>query len=242
MSQFSLSIINAQEESIEVKVDRLPDKCPICHVNVLPLYVTGVLPSSKTTPENHKIIQTIFKCPRINCQELFIADYIEFGIKYGGKDTYTFQSFELRSVAPSRYQDKKFPESICEISSMFCNVFNQSAHAESLRLTDIAGSGYRKALEFLVKDFLISEETEKADSIKEMALMNAIKNKIQDVNIKKCATRATWLGNDETHYLRKWNDHDISDLKRLITLTVNWIENSILTKEYENTMPDSKKT
>ena len=32
------------------------------------------------------------------------------------------------------------------------------------------------------------------------------------------------LGNDETHYSRKWVDMDINDLKILIRLTVTWMK------------------
>ena len=41
-----------------------------------------------------------------------------------------------------------------------------------------------------------------------------------------------WLGNDETHYVRKWEEKDIRDLKILIRLTESWIQNSILTDKY----------
>jgi hypothetical protein len=101
----------------------------------------------------------------------------------------------------------------------------------------VAGPGYRKALEFLIKDYLIFVEPDKADSIKPTALQNLIQNKITDVNLKTSAERATWLGNDETHYLRKWESQDIGDLKLLITLTVNWAENCILTSEFKIKMP-----
>ncbi len=57
---------------------------------------------------------------------------------------------------------------------------------------------------------------------------------VGDVNIKECAKRSAWLGNDETHYTREWETKDIGDLKVLVRLTVNWIENSTLTKKYIN--------
>lgn len=44
--------------------------------------------------------------------------------------------------------------------------------------------------------------------------------------------RAVWLGNDETHYVRKWEEKDVNDLKLLVRLTVNWIDNVLLTKKY----------
>lgn len=66
-----------------------------------------------------------------------------------------------------------------------------------------------------------------------------IQTKIQDPNLKNCAERATWLGNDETHYLRIW-DKDIEDEKILITLCVNWIHNHLLTRGYVRSMPPKK--
>ncbi len=58
--------------------------------------------------------------------------------------------------------------------------------------------------------------------------------------MKVCASRAAWLGNDETHYERRWEQHDIKDLRLLIRLSVNWIENVILTMEYEEGMPEGR--
>ena len=59
-----------------------------------------------------------------------------------------------------------------------------------------------------------------------------ISNRVEDINVKECAKRAAWLGNDETHYVRKWEDKDIRDLKTLIELTMSWIRSSVLTKQY----------
>ncbi|MBB1378870.1 hypothetical protein H5120_12255 [Pseudoalteromonas sp. SR43-2] len=61
-------------------------------------------------------------------------------------------------------------------------------------------------------------------------------NYVTDENLKSCANRAVWLGNDETHYIRKWENHDLKDLKILIQLTCTWIQSSILTKKYMDEM------
>ncbi len=57
----------------------------------------------------------------------------------------------------------------------------------------------------------------------------------------KSQPRAVWLGNDQTHYLRKWEDKDLADLKRLIQLTLHWIEMDELTKKTLEDMPEGKK-
>ena len=64
---------------------------------------------------------------------------------------------------------------------------------------------------------------------------------MEDARIKEVAKRAAWLGNDETHYVRIWEEKDVSDLKQLINLTVRWIENEIETRQLLENMPDSKK-
>ena len=54
------------------------------------------------------------------------------------------------------------------------------------------------------------------------------------------ASRAAWLGNDETHYIRKWVDKDVQNLKSLIDLTIRWIESEIETKQLLTEMPENK--
>ena len=101
--------------------------------------------------------------------------------------------------------------------------------------------GFRKALEFLVKDYLISKEADRArhEDIKRKLLGACIADDVADDRIKTVAARAAWLGNDETHYVRRWQDHDITDLKRLIDLTVKWIEMELETEEALASMPKS---
>lgn len=55
-----------------------------------------------------------------------------------------------------------------------------------------------------------------------------------------CWHGGAWLGNDETHYVRKWEDKDLKDLKKLISLTIHWIEMDALTVEVIADMPDGK--
>jgi hypothetical protein len=79
---------------------------------------------------------------------------------------------------------------------------------------------------------LINQEPAKAEEIKGKLLGKCIHEDVTDPNVKATAKLATWLGNDETHYIRKWEDKDINDLKILIRLTVNWIDNVLLTQKY----------
>lgn len=98
-------------------------------------------------------------------------------------------------------------------------------------MDEICGMGYRKALEFLVKDYLISNHQNERDSIEKMELGNCIANKVSFEPLKITASRAAWLGNDFTHYKRRFEDCDIALMKALIDISVRWIEAELITAQ-----------
>jgi hypothetical protein len=101
----------------------------------------------------------------------------------------------------------------------------------------ICGCGYRKALEFLIKDYAKLRNAGKDTAIESAPLGPCIDTYVSDVRIRDIAKRATWLGNDETHYKRRWADKDLNDLKNLIRLVTYWIESEHLTEETLRDMP-----
>ena len=209
-----------------IEIDTYPDTCPNCFRGIDARFRFGYR-------FNNIKCEIVYQCPRKECRALFIAYYSAAVIQGAASKLY-----RLRHVAPQRRQDHKFSEQIVSTSGNFVRIFNQALHAEELGLLDIAGPGYRKALEFLIKDYSISNNPEASEVIKHKLLSNVINDYVADINIKSTSKRAAWLGNDETHYYRKWEDKDINDLKILIELTVKWIESELLTRQYENSMSD----
>ncbi|MBU8974520.1 DUF4145 domain-containing protein [Lysobacter sp. MMG2] len=145
----------------------------------------------------------------------------------------------LSSVEPWKPKAVSIPTLVANISPSFSAISQQVEAAKSAGLDQLVGIGLRKALEFLVKDFAISGNREAADDIRSQTLSACINNYVLDENVKQCAARAAWLGNDETHYLRKWDTKDVEDLKVLVQLTTNWIDNVLLTRKYLAEMPKS---
>lgn len=117
-------------------------------------------------------------------------------------------------------------------------IYNEAFIAEQGGLLEICGVGYRKALEFLIKDYAIKRHPDKQGEIEKKMLAACIKDYVSDEKIKKVAIRAVWLGNDETHFIRKWEGKSLNDLKGLISLTLHWIEAEILTENIFEDMPD----
>jgi hypothetical protein len=120
-------------------------------------------------------------------------------------------------------------------------MYNQALEAEARGLDNICGVGFRRSLEFLIKDYVKKgSRKEDADAIERSPLGACIGQYVSDP-VKSVAKRAAWLGNDETHYVRKWEDKDLKDLKTLIDLTVTWITSELLTDELVASMPEQAK-
>lgn len=224
--QIDSQAVNLAGSPHNVRLDKTPDTCPRCHRSVHPKFVGAFLTQERS------LCQATFRCTNLLCQEIFIATYRLRG-ESGG-----FKLFNFDRVEPQKPKHTRFPEVIEQISPNFSIIFNQAEDAESSGLDQLVGIGLRKALEFLIKDFSASENPDKADKIRGSALSQCLTNYVNDPNVKECARRAAWLGNDETHYVKKWENKDISDLKLLVRLTVNWIESTLLTRKYISDMQD----
>jgi hypothetical protein len=90
----------------------------------------------------------------------------------------------------------------------------------------------------VIKEYIIANNPSEKEIVEKKFLGNCISDYVNDERIKIVAKRAVWLGNDETHYIRKWEGKNLLDLKKLIDLTVHWIEMEFLTKDFEVEMPD----
>ena len=184
------------------------DECPLCHSNISPVPI--VMSGNKYKSA------AMFLCPNNNCGNFFISYY---------NNGYYNGSY------PKLFSEQIIPDSVREISASFVQLYNEAKQAESASLMNIYGVGLRKALEFLIKDYCINENPDISDEIKSETLAICIKKHIDDHKIKECASRAAWIGNDETHYERKWTNKDAADLDDIIKLTVAWIDFNLRTKK-----------
>jgi len=218
---------------VQVKIDKYPDICPQCH-HAAEMRQVGTGHKS-VTPNSGDRLEIVIQCPRELCQKFSVATYFR-ALTTVGAENYSYHSSK-----PQQLKDRSFSLTILKISPDFCEIFNQAQKTEQQQWGMVAGPGYRKALEFLVKDYLCGLDPAKKETILATLLGNLIANHIDHPKIKAMATRATWLGNDETHYLRKWVGKDLDDLKNLIELTVHWIEIEEHTKDVVEDMPEGKK-
>jgi len=146
--------------------------------------------------------------------------------------------YDQVEFVPTTFMPTHLSKEVGDISPDFAQIYNQAEHADQLGLKLLCGPGYRKALEFLIKDYLSDLKPDEDETIKRLPLMQCISKHVEDERVREIAKRAAWLGNDEAHYVRRWEDKDISDLKVLVKLSVHWIEMEILTKNIRREMPE----
>ncbi|HTA82570.1 MAG TPA: DUF4145 domain-containing protein [Bacteroidia bacterium] len=223
--------IHVNVGNMDARLDVMPNECPYCHNKIAPT------PMWANKNDNMGKASVVFRCNYEKCRELFIG-YYTFTTNTNGGGWSSLASLSDISIGTNKV--KEFHKSISVISPSFIEIFNQAFAAEQYKLLQICGVGYRKALEFLIKDFSIKNKPEKEDEIKKGNLAKVIEDHIEDSRIKIVAKRAVWLGNDETHYVRKWETKDLTDLKNLIDLTLTMIQAESDFEELKISMPEGK--
>lgn len=203
--------LNFEEDIIrEIKVEEVGE-CPLCNTATSPTFINGYLIGNK---ENYIPLTAfvILYCPR--CKQLYTAKYhFVNGLSVSN----------LVEVYPQNLSHVKFSDNINNLSPEFVNLFNQAIEAEGNPSTSgLAGLGYRKALEFLIKDYLIKLKNQDKNTIIQLELGKCV-SKLSD-DLQDIAKASVWLGNDETHYFRKNLDFSITDLKDFINCLVSDIE------------------
>ena len=146
----------------------------------------------------------------------------------------------LLSLSPCSEDKTSFSDKINSLSPNFVEIYHQSEKAENMGLTEICGLGYRKALEFLVKDYAITFNPGDSDTIKRKLLSPCINDHIDNKRIKSLATASAWIGNDETHYIRKHEDYNLGHLKAFISAIVSYIDSELSYLEAESLLNKPK--
>lgn len=120
-----------------------------------------------------------------------------------------------------KHDDTDFPDLIKQSSPRFAEIYSESAQAEKLGLTELVGMGYRKALEFLLRDYLISKDPQIASKVPKMKLQDVIDH-IDSGEIKVLSRVGNKIGNDETHYFKK-HDWTVNEMKSYIEAVMVFI-------------------
>lgn len=191
----------------------LNESCPHCGYPVEPI-IRGCY-ADKIFSNRQNTAAIVLQCPRTGCRRFHVQ---AFDFTKVSKESSSIE--KIGSLIPYSYKPllkNDLPNEIREAFPEFDIVYNQALEAESIGLDQIAGLGFRKSLEFLIKSFAIKRDPDSENKIKLETLNNTIRNRYNDLpRIQNLLELSSWIGNDEAHFVKKHSSLDIQTMKRFI--------------------------
>ena len=141
--------------SMTIKTN-LPNNCPHCGEIMTP-DTHGNGDSQSSTSDKFINFGLLVRCTHLSCRKYYALEYI-----------YNSQGREnkLKSYSYRPPIKVDLPENIENVSPSFVEIYTQATKAEEEGLSQISGVGYRKSLEFLIKDYIIFLNPEIEESVK----------------------------------------------------------------------------
>lgn len=208
--------INKQSYVIEK-----PTACCHCDKGIDPIIVNKFIYSFY---DMYNIVVT-YKCPC--CEQIFFAIYQcdPISMVFDNKLMYF-------DIIGGHKEKHVFSNEITGLSPRFVSNYNDAYFAEQSGCKDIVGIGYRRAFEFLIKDFAIKYNPEEVTQIKSMSLAQCVDKYFPDDETRELLLRALWIGNDFAHYESNHDGITIDDLKNLVLLAADSLTNYVKKRQY----------
>lgn len=215
------------------------EECPKCKKSMAPQNLYGIVHDK----DSKECLSVADYCN--GCHSLIVSEYEinkKKKINYKGIVEVINNEYKMEKLnysAPMSIKERTFEGALNKVSPQFIRIYNEALKAEQYSLNEIAGLGYRKALEFLIKDYSIYKNPEKEEEIKNTWMMNCLKEYVDNKKIKTLAEKAEWIGNDEAHYTKIQTDRDIKDMKIFIEALIYFISMELIVDDAE-TMENKK--
>jgi hypothetical protein len=200
----------AYYQDLKIKVPRF---CPHCDQAISPITIE-FLKTNYSDGQSLNIF--LHRCP--DCNKHFLTTHLR---------NEPDRILEHVATYPSM-KNKHFHKLIEETSPRFVKIYNQAYTAEQLNHFEIAGTGYRLALEILIKDFAIKCLGKNPDEVKRKKLADAIREYLDDQESFTSADVVRILGNDYVHYHQKYEDVEFEHLKWYLDMFIKKVEAKLL--------------
>ncbi|MBZ5943947.1 DUF4145 domain-containing protein [Leuconostoc gelidum subsp. gasicomitatum] len=202
-------------ESSWIKI-QLPKFCPHCGAVNNPKSQILSRNKIKTSDKEEIVISVTHFCNACNKSH--------FSIEVQNDDN----SFSIKSVYPET-QPTLLADEVTRLSPRFAKVYADSEAAEQRGATELAGTGYRSALEILIKDYALKYSGDTKEAIAKLNLSSAIQ-KYFNGDVFNAAEVVRLLGNDYTHWEKQY-DFKLSQLKAYLDIFVSYIKMQVMVKE-----------
>ena len=228
-------IFQAKISSSVTRPVTVEDICPVCKKPTNPdLINSSYFPLAED--ETHLVLT--FRC--LGCKHFWTEEFIATRHLI---NSYT-ERYEIEhiKVIPNLPSDIPVSDDVEMVSPIGKQIYVQALKAEHEQLDHIAGIGYRKALEFFVKDFSIVTNPDDEGKIIKMSLKQVIEKYIKDEDLKTFALASAYIGNDEGHYYRNNPDKDFTDLKNYLHGVIHYMEMKLNFLDAQELVNRSKKS
>jgi hypothetical protein len=222
MPQVIVSGMNAsrQESSGQLKnVDKFPAVCPICRHNIAADNIFQEFACEDW-------LELFFRCSNIECLRSFIAFY---SLDSSNTADETAQVFNLKVSFPVLPIERPVTSQIASISPSFAAIYAQAQAAEDQGLDELAGIGFRRSLEILLKDYCVSiaKTPEDAYKVGKMPHHEFLRKYSKGDRPSKTILLLEWIGEDGFDYERRWVGENVLKLKQAISVIENVISLSM---------------
>lgn len=228
-------IFQAKISSSVTRPVTVEDICPVCKKPTNPdLINSSYFPLAED--ETHLVLT--FRC--LGCKHFWTEEFIATRHLI---NSYT-ERYEIEhiKVIPNLPSDIPISDDVEMVSPIGKQIYVQALKAEHEQLDHIAGIGYRKALEFFVKDFSIVTNPDDEGKIIKMSLKQVIEKYIKDEDLKTFALASAYIGNDEGRYYRNNPDKDFTDLKNYLHGVIHYMEMKLNFLDAQELVNRSKKS
>lgn len=153
-------------------------------------------------------------CNKITCSLYEVLSEYHNGSQSQGKETKLVFSYPIAKAIPIEAQKLK------SISPNFVEIYSQAMEAKALGLTHLVGPALRKAIEFLVKDYLLMTDAMDEESLEKTSLRNCINTHLHNEDLIAVMDGAVAIGNDEIHWRKSHPDYDAEDMESFANIAI----------------------
>jgi len=190
-----------------------PNACPHCGTSN-----DSSLISKQSVPydNGNYVYVVVFKATC--CKQIFLCTYMKHSNSVRAKCLYIYP----------QHIGLPLPKNIIDFSPRFVEMHRQASFAEQHNCIDLAGTGYRNAMEILVKDYAINILHEDSSEVCKKSLAKCIDDYMPSRRTRVASDIVRILGNDYTHYETKYNEADFPMLKVYFEMFVKAVEAELL--------------
>ena len=201
----------------------IPDTCPHCNTVVFMKYINGALLPVKFQTEFIQFCAVaVYECPSADCLKQCFVVYSTNKPMSPNQTNYITTPI---MIYPAQYDKQKY-DFWEKISPEAVKSYNQAIEAEGMGLDTLVGIGLRRSLDCLMYDVgeMFFPEHSEFNNNPKTTLKQRIDRYINDDTMKTLASACSWLRNDFTHPIRRYEGFSLDELKTLIKQMFSYMD------------------